>query len=440
MLEKLLNFGRKLIPRPLFRLGQPVYHWLLAISGNIIYRFPGRKIKVIGITGTNGKSTTVELVNSVLKTAGFKTGMISTIGIEIAGTRIDNTSNRTTLGRWQTPRFLRRMVKAGCEYAVIEVASEGIAWHRTWGIPFDVAVFTNLSPEHLNFHKTMVRYRNTKGKLFANLSLGSYKKKRILGKKVKIEKVSVVNADDKEANYFGAFPADRHIFYGLKKGELKAKNLVSKEGISFTVEYQGKNTPVNSALWGSFNAYNILAAWAVGLSQGIDQKKIKEGVAAVKKVSGRLEEVPTGKGFRIFVDYAMTPDAYEMVFEELRRITKARLMTVFGAAGERDRTKRPVIGEVAAKKADYIILTDDEPYGEDPKKIIEEIETGVKKVTGANYKVIPDRKKALGAIIKEAKSGDVIVVPGMGHEKFRNVGKNKRIPWDEVKIIQELLK
>jgi UDP-N-acetylmuramyl tripeptide synthase len=169
-IEPLLNLGRKIIPNWLFRMGQPFYHFYMALSGNIRFGFPGRKLIVIGVTGTNGKSTTVELVNSVLKANGIKTGMLSTVAFEIAGKRTDNTTNRTTLGRWQTQRKLHEMVEAGCTHAVLEVASEGIKMFRIWGIPFDVAVFTNLAPEHLNTHKTMENYRNTKGRLFANLA------------------------------------------------------------------------------------------------------------------------------------------------------------------------------------------------------------------------------------------------------------------------------
>lgn len=431
-MEKVLNIGRKIIPKRLFKLGQPAYHWLLAVTGNLVYRFPGRKLVCIGVTGTNGKSTTVELVNSVLKEAGQKTGMISTVAFEIAGKREDNTTSRTALGRWQTPKMLRKMVKAGCKYVIVEVSSEGIAWFRTWGIPFDVAVFTNLSPEHLNFHKTMKNYRNTKGKLFANLSLSK--------RKEGVEKTSIVNADDKESGYFGAFPADKHFFYGQKKGDYRASQIRSNQGLNFMIESEGKKYPISSDLWGTFNVYNILAAWCVGISQNIGPEKIKKGIEKVNQIEGRMQEIENNRGIRVIVDYAMTPDSYEMLFSELRKITSGKLITVFGAAGDRDRFKRPLIGEVAAKMTDYIILTDDEPYNENPQKIIEEIEAGVKKVKSAGYEIIQDRKKALKKAISHAEKGDTIVVPGMGHEKFRNAGGNKKISWDEPKILAELLK
>jgi UDP-N-acetylmuramoyl-L-alanyl-D-glutamate--2,6-diaminopimelate ligase len=409
---------------------------MLALTGNLAYRFPGRRMICIGVTGTNGKSTTAELINSVLKSAGFKTGMISTVAIEVNNQRKENTTSRTTLGRWQTPRILRSMVKAGCQYAVIEVASEGIVQYRTWGIPFDVAVFTNLSPEHLNTHKTMTNYRNTKGKLFENLATSRHKK--IAGQI--INKVNIVNADDKEAKYFSAFPADTRILYGLKKGEAVAKSIAQNGKLNFDISYQNKNYYIQTDLLGSFNIYNILAAWSVGYSQGIDPHQIKWGLEAVKTVKGRMEKVAEKNGVKYYIDYAMTPDSYEMLFEEMKKIASGRVITLFGAAGDRDRSKRPLIGAIAAKKADYTILTDDEPYSEDPNQIIAEIEEGFKKTGASNYTVIRDRKLAFREAMKIAKSGDVVVIPGIGHQSYRNIGGDKKISWNEAEEIQKVLK
>lgn len=434
-MEKILNKVKKLIPKKLFKSLQPAYHFLLALTGNVIYRFPGRKLICIGVTGTNGKSTTIELINSILKAAEYKTGMISTVAFEIDGQRTENKTSRTTLGRWQTPKMLRAMVKAGCQYAVIEVASEGIVQYRTWGIPFDVAVFTNLSPEHLNTHGTMTNYRNAKGKLFENLATGSAKK---LGNR-RIEKVSVVNADDREAKYFSAFPAAKNYTYGLKKGQTLAKNISQNGMLTFDVSHENKNYYIQTDLVGRFNLYNILAAWCVGYSQGIDPRKIKWGIEAVKSVKGRMEKVAERNGVKYYVDYAMTPDSYEMLFGEMKRIAGGKVIAVFGAAGDRDRSKRPLIGEVAAKQADYTILTDDEPYSEDPKKIIAEIEEGFKKAGANNYEVVSDRKEAFKKAAKIAKSGDVVVVPGIGHQAYRNIGGDKKIAWDEAEIIRKAI-
>jgi len=472
MLEKILNIGRKIIPRRLFRWGQPVYHFLLALSGNIIYRFPGRKMICVGVTGTNGKSTTVELINSVLKDGGKKTGMISTIAFEVAEKRTDNITSHTTLGRWQTQKMLRKMVRAKCEYAVLEVASEGIKMFRTWGIPFDVAVFTNLSPEHLNTHKTMKNYRNTKGKLFVSLSTSKRKKlvfvdgqdeqpntrskergaiphlfslfqkkgagQTVNSKRARIKKISIVNADDREAKYFSAFPADEHFLYGQKKGDVRAENIGEK--LEFSIEYQGKNYPIKSDLIGGFNVYNILAAWCVGFSQKLNPKDIQKGIFEIKGVKGRFEKVAEKDGVQYFLDYAVTPDAFELLFAELRKIASGRIIAVFGATGDRDKSKRPKLGEVAARKADIVIITDEEPYSEKPADIINQIYGGAVKIRKEGVYKIVDRKKALREAIKIAKEGDVVVATGLGHQKFRNVGGKKKISWEEGKIIKDLLK
>lgn len=425
------NFLKKIIPTSVFKFFQPAYHYLLALTGNIIYGFPGKKLICIGVTGTNGKSTTVELINSILKSAGHKTGMISTIAVEIAGERQSNTTGRTTLGRWGNPKLLRKMVDRGSKYAVIEVASEGIILFRTWGIPFDVAVFTNLSPEHLNNHKTMENYRNAKGQLFKNLSRGI--------KKDGISKTSVINADDKEASYFNSFSSDKKLNYGIEQGEIKAQNIKENLGLDFEISYSNKKYPISSKLPARFNVYNILAAWSVGEGLNIEPKARKIGIEKITQVEGRMEEIKNSLGIKIFVDYAMTPDSYEMLFHEMRKIGNGKLISVFGAAGERDRTKRPKIGKIAAEMADYIILTDDEPYNENPDQIISELEAGIKEKNFTNYKIERDRRKAIGLAVKEAKTGDIIVMPGMGHEKFRNVGGDKRIPWDDRQVIKEEL-
>jgi UDP-N-acetylmuramoyl-L-alanyl-D-glutamate--2,6-diaminopimelate ligase len=438
-MEKLLAQITKIITKKIFKMGQPAYHFFLALTGNLFYRFPGRRLICIGVTGTNGKSTTIELINSVLKAADFKTGMISTVAFEINGKRTENKTSRTTLGRWQTPKMLRAMVKAGCRYAVIEVASEGIVQFRTWGIPFDVAVFTNLSPEHLNTHGNMTNYRNAKGKLFENMASSKHRKQLVSGRKTQVASISIVNADDREAKYFSAFPAVAHYSYGLKKGLTKVSKVQQNGKLSFDITHENKSYYIQTDLIGHFNIYNILAAWCVGFSQGIDPHQIKWGIEAVKSVKGRMEKVAEQKGVRYYIDYAMTPDSYGMLFEEMRRIATGRVITVFGAAGDRDRGKRPLIGEVAAKQADYCILTDDEPYNEDPKKIIAEIEEGFKKVGASNYEVIQDRREAFKRARQMARSGDVVVIPGIGHQAYRNVGGDKKIAWDEAEIIRKIV-
>jgi UDP-N-acetylmuramoyl-L-alanyl-D-glutamate--2,6-diaminopimelate ligase len=429
-LDKILKRVKKLIPKKIFKFFQPYYHLFLAVSGNMVYGFPGKKMVVIGITGTNGKSTTSELVNAVLKENGLKTVMLSTVAFEIAGKRTDNTTSRTTLGRWQLQSKLAQAVKAGCTHAVLEVASEGIAWHRVWGIPFDVAVFTNLSPEHLNFHKTMENYRNTKGRLFAGLA-GSRSKG--------VPKTIIVNKDDSEAKYFLSFPADQKITYGITSGDVFARNM--SFGIKTDYEIiDGENIgKVKSCLPAKFNIYNALAAYSVGKALGLEPNKIVKGIESVCLVEGRMEEVPNKRGIKIFVDYAVTPDAFELVFTEVRKITSGKVFAVFGATGDRDKEKRPLLGEVAARLTDYIILTDEESYSENPAVIVDAIAEGVKKVRRGNWEIVLARDEAIEKALRMAEKGDSVVITGMGHQKYRNLGGDKKVEWDEVKVIEKEL-
>lgn len=432
MLETALRLLKKIIPKPVFRAFQPIYHFFLAVTGNIFHRFPGYKMTVIGVTGTNGKSTTSEILCEVLKASGEKVGMISTVSIEIAGLRIDNKTNRTTLGRWKTHHLMREMVRRGCKYAVIEVASEGIAWHRVWGIPFDGAIFTNLAPEHLNFHKTMENYRNTKGKLFKKLSsIYNWKKTK---------RVSVVNADDKESSYFLSFKSDEKYTFGIKKGDIKAKNITLRvNGADYDISVQDKTYSVKTGAIGEFNIYNELAAFCMGLGYGVKPEEMVKVFAKFSGTKGRVEHIDEGQNFSVIVDYAHTPDAQEQVYGELNRFKKGRLISVFGATGDKDRGKRPKMGKAAAELTDVVILTDDETYNEDSSQIIHEIYAGIPKKLQNKVTITPDRFTAIKKALAVAKKDDIVVITGVGHQKYRNQG-GRKVVWDERQIVSDLLK
>jgi len=430
-IDPLLNIGRRVVPKSLFTLAQPTYHWLLAVTGNLVYRFPGRKLIVIGITGTNGKSTTAELTNEILKAGGLKTGMISTVAIEIAGKRAENTTSRTTLGRWQTPKLLRQMVTAGVTHIVVEVASEGLIMHRVWGIPFDIAVYTNLSPEHLNTHKTMENYRNAKGLLFAGLSKS---------KRKGVPKTIIANADDAQFKYFMHFSAEKKISYGIAKGEVWANNISLGKKTEYELIDEETKHKVITNLPAKFNIYNELAAYCVGKALGLDPVKSIKGLVGVKQVDGRMQEIPNKRGIKIFIDYAVTPDAFELLFTELRRISEGRIISVFGATGDRDKTKRPELGRVAGKMTNYTVLTDEESYSENPSIIVDAVAAGLETVRKGNYEIILNRRDAIKRAIEVAEPGDTVVVTGMGHQKYRNIGGDKKIEWDEAKVILDILK
>jgi UDP-N-acetylmuramoyl-L-alanyl-D-glutamate--2,6-diaminopimelate ligase len=430
-IEPFLNIGRKIIPKPLFRFGQPLYHWLLAFSGNIYYRFPGRKMIVIGVTGTNGKSTTVELINAILKSNNIKSGMLSTVAMEIAGKRTDNTTSHTTLGRWQTPKYLREMLDAGCTHAVVEVASEGLVMYRVWGIPFDIAVFTNLSPEHLNTHGSMENYRNTKGLLFAGIAKSKQKG---------VAKTIIVNADDSEYKYFHSFPAEKKISYGIAKGEVWANNISLGTKTEYELIDDDNKFKVTTKLTAKFNIYNELAAYCVGKALGFSPEKTIVGIQSVKQIEGRMQSIPNTLGIQIFIDYAVTPDAFELLFAELRRISSGRIISVFGATGDRDKAKRPELGRVAGKMTNYTVLTDEESYSENPAIIVDSIAEGLESVRKGNYEIILNRRDAIRRALEVAEHGDTVVVTGMGHQKYRNTGGNKKVEWDEAKVITEILR
>lgn len=452
MLEKLLNIGRKIIPAPLFKLGQTPYHFGLAFLANIIYRFPGRKIRVIGITGTNGKSTTANLTVSILEEAGYKVGLLSTTNLQVGDKKWDNEIDKTTAGRFQSIKLLRQMVKAKCDYAVIEVSSHGIAQYRIWGIPFDVAVLTNISHDHLDFHKTFENYIGTKEKLFDNVVKSKRKKLRLnnsvtkqhnnKAKKQRVKKYIILNQDDPQYGRFNKHRADVNISFSIKnkRASLLARNIkINEDGLNYDLKSYKGNYDIQMKLTGKFNVYNSLAAAAVGLSQGIDAKNINVGLKKVEKVAGRLETIRE-KGKTIVIDYAHTPDALENVLKTVKQFTKGDLIAVFGATGDRDKKKRPVMGEIGGRLADVVYLTDEEPGNEDPKSIIDEIEPGIQKagkVKDKDYFKILDRKKAIVEAVRKAKEGDSVVITGIGHQKFRLI-KGKQEPWDERKIISDI--
>ncbi|MCL4387246.1 MAG: UDP-N-acetylmuramoyl-L-alanyl-D-glutamate--2,6-diaminopimelate ligase [Patescibacteria group bacterium] len=443
-MEKILALGRKIIPKKLFRLGQPFYHFCLAFIANVIYRFPGRKIKAIGITGTNGKSTTSNLAVAILEEAGYKVGLSSTTNFQIGAKKWDNEIDRTMAGRFATIKLLRQMVNAKCDYAVIEVPSHGIAQFRVWGVLFDAAVLTNITHDHLDYHKTFENYVKTKERLFKNAASSSHKKLRDRsGKKAKVKKFIILNHDDPQYGRFNKNRADLNISFSTKnkRASLLAKEIEIKEdGVNFKlISYRG-NIDFNLKLTGLFNVYNALAATAVGLSQDIKPETIKKALEKVRRIPGRLEVV-RGRGRTVVIDYAHTPDALENIYSTVREFTKGNLIAVFGATGDRDKAKRPVMGEIAGRMADIVYLTDEEPGSEEPETIIEEIAPGILKAgkkEDKNYYKILDREKAIIEAIKNAETGDTIVVSGIGHQKFRLI-KGIQTPWDERGIIEKAL-
>ena len=428
------------------------YHKVLAYLADFFYNHPSSKLIVIGVTGTAGKSTTVNLIGKILEEAGLKVGLTTTMNFKIGEKEWINKTKMTMPGRFFMQKILKEMVKANCQYAIIETSSEGILQFRHLGIDYDIAVFTGLHPEHIEAHGSFENYKKTKGKLFEKLE--KRKEKFIDGKRIK--KVIVVNLDDENADYFLSYKADEYYGYSLNsKSQIsnpkkiqnlkikifKAENIkLADDGSSFTVD--GVDFKIN--LLGEFNIYNCLASIAVALSQNIDLKICQRALEKIKFLPGRMEIV-VEKPFKVIVDYAHTPKELENVYQFVKfklKNQKSKIIGVLGSAGGgRDKWKRPVLGEIASQYCDFIILTNEDPYDEDPDQILSEIKTGIlnSQFPISNLFEILDRREAIRKAISLAKENDIVIITGKGSEPWICVAHGKKIPWDDRKVVKEEL-
>ena len=418
LLEKFLSVGRKLIPRPVFDFFQPWYHGILALSGAVFFGWPSRRLKVIGVTGTKGKSTTVFLIARFLEEAGWKTAAIGSLGYKIGDREWPNNLKMTMPGRWKIQKFLAEAVKENCRFAVLEVTSEGIKQKRHLGLKFDAAVFTNLEKEHIESHGSFEKYYLAKQELFK-----------------RTKKVHVLNADSPYVELFSKFPAESKIFYTLKNG----------------FEFQ-------TYLQGDFNKYNVLAAAKTAKNYGVSPEIIQKALDKIKTIPGRMEFIK-GTSFTVVIDYAHTPGSLEAVYQTLKEKLNSpsiklgtstqisgRLICVLGACGGgRDRWKRPIFGRLAENYCDRIILTDEDPYDEKPEKIIEEIESGFSQIPNSKFQIpkyekILDRKEAIKKAMTLAEENDIIVITGKGSENSMAVAGGRKIPWSDKGVVLEILK
>ncbi len=418
---------KKLLPASVRQAILNKYHLMEAVAANVYFGFPTRGIKVIMITGTNGKTTVASLVGEMLERAGHKVGINTTAFYKVAGEMHQKKGARTLEDVFVQQKMFAQMRQAGCEYIVLEATSQGLDQNRLWGVDCDVAVFTNLTQDHLDYHGTMLHYANAKAKLFAA-----------------DPRIIILNSDDKWFNFFDKYQAkEEKVTYGVAEGatlRITKTNLKSKSTeIILGVKDDGL-LELKSQLTGNFNVYNVAAAASVGYCLGLSKEKIINGIAGLQNVPGRLERVPGAHQFEVIVDYAHTPDALENVLSTLRSLTKKQLILVFGATGDRDRTKRPIMGEVAVKYADKIFLTDEETFTEEAAPIRAGVLKGIKKAGGEGKTTeIADRRTAMEQAILLAKKGDIVVVTGMGHEQARNMS-GKEIPWNDTEVAKEILK
>ena len=388
---------------------------------------PARDLRVIAVTGTNGKTTTVNFLNEILKEAGYRTAMFSTANIEIAGEQTVNDTNSTTATVARLQKFFRDAKKADVEFALIEATSHALDQYKFEGVPIEMAIMTNLTQDHLDYHKTMENYAAAKAKLFEMNP-----------------NFMVLNADDEWFDYFNNFAAEsQKITYGegesadvkIEKFKLYKKGSEANLRIDNNVELE-----IATNLPGEFNIYNMTAAAAGAYLLGISLKDIQEGIANLEGVSGRFEYATPGLPFDTIVDYAHTPDALEKLLKSAKEISKNRTILVFGACGDRDREKRPIMGKVAQDLADRIIITDEENYTEDATQIREEIISGISKKNDklpANIQEIPDRKEAIRKALQIAGKGDIVLITGLGHEVYRVIDGEKT-PWNDTQIVREI--
>ena len=399
----------------------------LALLSAAFHGHPGRRLRTIGVTGTDGKTTTVRLIGAILQKGGHPTGMVSTVGAVLGDEVVDTGFHTTTPEAPDIQAYLARMVKAGMEYAVLESTSHGLSQHRVTACEFDVAVVTNITHEHLDYHGSFAAYREAKASLFRALA-SSYHKPGV-------EKVAVLNADDDSLEYFREIPADMRISYGLESSaDVVAEEIeLSPEGTRFVVRTPNGPASLRTSLPGVFNVRNILAAVAVGVSQGVPMDAIRDGVAGMHGVTGRMERINEGQDFALIIDFAHTPNALLRALEAVRPATEGRVIVVFGCAGLRDREKRPAMGEIAGRLADCTVITAEDPRTESLDQIMAQIALGCDRAgrqEGVDYWRIGDRSEAIQHAVNIAHPGDLVIITGKGHERSMCFG-TKEYAWSD---------
>jgi len=396
----------------------------LGLCSANFYGHPSEEIPVIGITGTKGKTTVTYILEAVLKRAGFQPAVLGTVSYR--GPKKSIPASRTTPEAPDIQMMLREMIQDGATHCVMEVSSHSLILHRVIGIRFQVTVFTNLSSEHMDYHHSMEQYFEAKKGLFL-----------LPGKK----RIAVVNTDDPWGNKLASQLTTGVISYGLKPPAMvrTEKFHFSETGIKADIKYPAGKLTVHSPLLGRPNLYNILAAAASALTLNIPVHKIREGIASLQGVPGRFEKIENPLGFQIFVDYAHTDEALKNLLETSRELSKGRIILVFGAGGDRDKTKRPRMGEVAATYADRMIVTSDNPRSEDPMSIITQVVGGIKKTGSTTYSVQADRKKAIKEALRIAEKDDYVLIAGKGHENYQIIG-DEILPFDDAKVVREIIR
>jgi UDP-N-acetylmuramoyl-L-alanyl-D-glutamate--2,6-diaminopimelate ligase len=424
------RFVKFFIPTGLFRSIEPYGHLIEAIVLNMLNGFPARGMRVIGVTGTNGKTSTTYLIHRMLSEAGYKVGMMSTVAYGVGDDIRPQIHHMTNVSVPELMQRLKWMKSQGIDWLVLETTSHALAQNRVWGVPFSVAVMTNVTHEHLDYHGNFENYVRAKLKLF-----------KLADRNNKGLKTGVVNAEDESSQLF-AGAVENPITYGIKSGELRATKLKLTSGGSRYVAKVGQDEyKIECHLPGSFNVSNSLAAVAVGRALSLSKSEIEKGIAALKGVEGRMTRVDEGQDFDVIVDFAHTPDSFEKLFKDIKPVVKGRLIVLFGSAGRRDEAKRAAQGELAGKYADLVVITEEDDRDVDGQKIMEQIAWGAEKAGKTKDKdlfLVHDRTEAIEYAVGMAKKGDTVMLLGKGHEKTIE-RKDGEHPWDELTTAQKAL-
>ncbi len=421
---------KSLIPRGLFKRVEPYGHLVEAFVYNVAKGFPGRGLKVIGITGTNGKTTTAFMIHKMLSEAGYNTGLMTTVAWGVGDDIKPQIQHYTNVPVPQLMKRLKVMKAAKVDYLVMEITSQALAQNRAWGVPFSAGVLTNITHEHLDYHGTFERYRAAKLKLF-----------KLANKNKRGLRAGIANADDPSCELFLA-AVKNPLSYGIDKGQLKAEHVkLSPSGSQFQAVIDADTYQINCHLPGSFNVSNSLAAIGVGRTLGLAKQQIEQGIAALAGVEGRMTRINEGQNFDVIVDFAHTPDSFEKLFKDLKPVVKGKLIVMFGSAGRRDEAKRAVQGELAGQYCDEVIVTEEDDRDADGQKILDEIAAGTEtagKVRDKDLFLIHNRNQAISFAVQRAKPGDTLLLLGKGHEKTieRNSGSK---PWDEMAVVKSAL-
>lgn len=416
-MDKILHKIKKLIPSSLLDSIRPAYHYLLAFAGAVIYGFPSKKINVVAVTGTKGKTSTVEITGAILEEAGHKVAMASTLRFKIGAESKNNLFKMTMPGRFFLQKFLRDAVRAGCRYAVVEMTSEGAKQYRHKFIDLNALIFTNISPEHIESHGSFEKYLEAKLEIVRALQNSS-----------KIQKILVVNKDDLYASRFLEFKVPEKYTYSLTDAEPFA---LKDHGLEMTID----GVKINSHLEGKFNIYNMLGAITYAKHQGVRIETIKKAIENFKMIRGRVERVEEGQDFAVIVDYAHTPDSLEKLYEAFQNQKKICILGNTG--GGRDKWKRKEMAQIADKNCAEIILTNEDPYDEDPRSIVEEM---IKAIKETPAQIIMDRREAINKALTNAGTGDAVLITGKGTDPYIMGPNGTKTPWSDSIVAREELK